>query len=179
MMNLNALGKAAVLCVWTFAAAANVDAASPLDDATIFAIFDETNTADVWVGRIAAARGHSEAVRDLGKMVAADHEAVQQSWRDLARTLGVVPTPPPQDTRAGELAQSIALLQSKTGAEFDRAYLRHEIAFHQAVIDAVKTRLLPAIRNERFRTLVSETLPGFEHHLAETRKVAATLGVVP
>lgn len=154
-------------------------AGTALDDPTIFAIFDETNTADVWVGRIAAARAQSDAVRELGKMVATDHEAVQQSWRDLAKQLGIIPTPPQNDTRAAELATSIALLQSKTGKEFDAAYLRHELAFHQGVIDAVKGELLPAIRNERFRTLVSEVLPAFEQHLAETRAVAKSLGVEP
>jgi len=150
-----------------------------LDDATIFAIFDETNTADVWAGRIAVARAHSDAVRELGEMVATEHEAVQQSWRDLARKLGVIPKPPQNDTRAEALAKTVAQLQAKSGTEFDTVYLRHEMAFHQDVIDAIKGRLLPAIRNEQFRALVSKALPAFEHHLAETRSVAKALGVEP
>lgn len=152
-------------------------AGAKLDDATILAIFDETNTADVWVGRIAAKKAHSEDVRALGRMVATDHEMVQQSWRDMARKLGLLPTPPQHDTSAEKLAESVAMLQSKSGAEFDKVYLRHELAFHQSVIDAVKNTLLPAIKNEEFRALVSQALPGFEHHLAETKMVAEKLGV--
>lgn len=155
----------------------NVLAESKLDDATIFAIFDQTNTADVWAGRIAVKKAHSQEVRELGKMVATDHEAVQQAWRDLAKKLGVIPAPPPNDTSAQKLAQTVALLQSKSGPEFDKVYLKHEIAFHGSVIDAIKSKLLPAIGIEEFRVLVKQALPGFEHHLAETKAVAKKLGV--
>ena len=153
--------------------------ATKLDDATIFAIFDETNTTDVWAGRIAVKKAHSEDVRELGKMVATDHEGVQQAWRDLAKKLGIIPAPPESDTRAEKLAKMVALLQSKSGAEFDKVYLQHEMEFHQSVIDAIKGTLLPAINNEQFRALVTEALPAFEMHLAHTKMVAKKLGVKP
>lgn len=152
-------------------------AGAKLDDATIFAIFDETNTADVWAGRIAVKKAHSADVRELGKMVATDHEAVQQSWRDLAKKLSIIPAPPANDDIAAKLAKTVALLQSKSGAEFDKAYLKHEIVFHQSVVDAIKNTLLPAIKNEEFKALVTQALPAFEHHLAETKAVAKKFGV--
>lgn len=159
--------------------AGNAFADAKLDDATIFAIFDETNTADVWAGRIAVRQAHTEDVRELGKMVARDHEAVQQMWRDLAKKLGIIPAPPQNDATAEKLAKTVALLQSKSGVEFDKIYLQHEIVFHQSVIDAIKGTLLPAIKNEKFRALVRQALPGFEQHLAETRAVAEKLRVKP
>ncbi len=152
-------------------------AGAKLDDATIFAIFDQANTADVWVGRIAVKKGQSEDVQMLGKMVAADHVAVQQMARDLATQLGIIPTPPDKDTSAADLAKTVALLESKSGADFDRAYLQHEVVFHQAVVDAVKKTLLPAIQNEQLRALVNKVLPGFEQHLAETRAAAKKIGI--
>lgn len=157
----------------------NAFAEAKLDDATIFAIFDEANTSDVWAGRIAVKKAHSEEVRALGKMVAQDHEGVQQAWRDLAKQLGIIPSPPEKDMSAEKLAQMVALLQSKSGAEFDKVYLQHELAFHQSVIDAIKSTLLPAIQNERFRALVNQALPAFEMHLAHTKMVAKELGIEP
>lgn len=157
----------------------NAFGASKLDDATIFAIFDETNTTDVWAGRIAVKKAHSEDVRELGKMVATDHEAVQQAWRDMAKNLGIIPAPPESDLSAERLAKMVALLQSKSGAEFDKVYLQHEIEFHQSVIDAIKGTLLPAIKNEQFRALVNQALPAFEMHLAHTKMVANKLGIKP
>ena len=152
-------------------------AAEKLDDATVFAIFDQANAADIWTGRLGVQRGRSEEVRALGRMVATDHEAVQQMGRDLAKKLGVMPTPPANDTSAEALSKTVALLQSKSGVEFDQAYLRHEIAFHQSVIDAIKGTLLPAVKNDELKALITKVLPGFEHHLAATRSAAAKLGV--
>src|SRR3954453_9456728 len=67
---------------------------SALNDSTIVAIFDAANTADIETGTLAAQKGSSEAVRQFGAMLARDHKSVQQQGRDLAKKLGVTPTPP-------------------------------------------------------------------------------------
>ena len=152
-------------------------AATALDDATIFAIFDQANSADIWTGRLGIKYGHSEEVRKLGLMVATDHVAVQQMGRDLAKKLGIIPLPPANDKSAEQLAETVALLQSKSGVEFDRAYLHHEILFHQSVISAINNTLLPAIKNDEFKKLIKKVLPGFEHHLAATKATAEKLGM--
>ena len=96
--------------------------------------------------------------------------------RDLARKLAIAPIPPDSDSNAQDHAKTITLLQGKSGAEFDRAYLLHEIEFHSAAVNAVKQTLLPEIQNEEFRALVQKILPGFEQHLAETTDIAHKLG---
>ena len=153
-------------------------AAGALDDATILAIYDQANTADIVTARLGAKYGASEEVRALGRMVATDHMAAQQLGRDLAMKLRIVPTPPDNDTSVAEQAKAVALLQSKRGAEFDKAYLQYEVAFHQSVVEAIKGTLLPAIKNDELRSLMKSVLPGFEHHLAATRAVAAKMGVL-
>ena len=147
-------------------------ATTTLDDAAVFALFDQANTADIWTARLGVKYGHSEDVRQLAKMVATDHESVQQMGRALANKLGIIPSPPVGDSTAQALAKSIAELQAKSGIEFDKAYLRHEIAFHQSVIDTIKGELLPAIKNTELKTLVEKVLPGFQHHLEVTRITA-------
>ncbi|NOY63292.1 MAG: DUF4142 domain-containing protein [Gammaproteobacteria bacterium] len=155
---------------------APVVAANSLDDSTIFAIFDEVNTVDIWTARLAAQKGHSEEVRALGRQVASDHEAVQQMARELVSKLGIVPTPPVNDKAAQEHAKTIAMLQNRSGSDFDRAYLLHEVKFHAGAIDAVKTVLLPALKNEAFRALILKVAPGFESHLAMTKALAKKMG---
>lgn len=164
-------GMAATIC------GVNVATQTTLDDRQIFAVFDEVNTADIWAARLAVSRAHSPEVRELGHMVIADHEAVQQMGRDLARKLHIVAAPPSGDANAASLAETVALLQSKSGADFDRAYLAHELTFHRTAIDAVNQTLLPASRNAELKALLTKVLPGFTHHLAETQKVADALGV--
>src|SRR6266576_7098370 len=55
-----------------------------LDDATIMAIFDNANTADIETGKVAAQRGHTNEVRQFGAMLARDHQMVRQQGRYLA-----------------------------------------------------------------------------------------------
>jgi putative membrane protein len=140
--------------------------APSLDDATIVAIFDNANTVDIETGKLAAERGYSNEVRQFGAMLARDHEMVRQQGRDLAKKLGVTPTPPPGDQSAQEQAAVIRRLSGLRGAEFDRAFLEREIQFHKDVIAAIETTLLPAIKNEELRALVVKVAPAFQAHLA-------------
>jgi len=140
--------------------------AAALDDPTIVAIFDEANTADIETGALAERMGASQAVRAVGKRFKEDHTGVRQQGRDLAKKLKVTPTPPKPDTYAADHAKAMTLLKSKKGPEFDRAFLDHEIAYHQAVIDALTKTLLPAIKNAELKALVEKVAPAFQSHLA-------------
>src|SRR6185369_9984738 len=76
-----------------------------LDDPTIVAIFDAANTWDIETGKLAEKKGTTKEIRDFGAMLAHDHAMVRQQGRDLAKKLGVTPTPPkPDDMAAGHAA---------------------------------------------------------------------------
>jgi putative membrane protein len=105
-------------------------------------------------------------VRQFGDMLARDHEMVRQQGRDLAKKLGVTPTPPKGDQSAQDQAAVIRRLSGLRGAEFDRAFLQREVQFHKDVIAAIETTLLPAIKNEELRALVVKVAPAFQAHLA-------------
>lgn len=53
------------------------------------------------------------------------------------------------------------------------------MAFHQSVIDTIKSSLLPGIQNAEFRALVEKLLPSFEHHLEATKNAARAAGIDP
>ena len=140
-------------------------AARTLDDPTIVAIFDAANTADIETGELAMQRGQSKEVRDFGAMLAHDHRAVRQQGRDLAAKLRVTPTPPKDDAGARAHAAAMAKLRAVPAADFDHAFLQHEVGFHKSVIDAVTTTLLPAIRNAEVKDLVTRVAPAFKAHM--------------
>ena len=143
-----------------------------LDDATIVAIFDNANTADIETGRLASQRGHSSEVRQFGAMLARDHQMVRQQGRDLAKKLGLTPTPPSGNQSAQDQAAAMQRLSSLRGPEFDRAFLQHEVVFHETAIAAIENTLLPAIANEELRAMVVKVAPAFKAHL----DMARTLG---
>lgn len=135
-----------------------------LDDPTIVAIFDEANTADIETGKLAQSKGSTKEIRDFGAMLARDHMNVRQQGRDLAKKLGVTPTPPADDQGAKDHATAMAKLKKLSGKQFDRAFLAHEVAYHAAVISAVTNTLLPAIKNAELKDLVVKVAPAFEAH---------------
>jgi putative membrane protein len=108
-------------------------------------------------------------------MLARDHKMVRQQGRDLAAKLKVTPTPPKDDQSAKDHAAAMASLRSLEGAAFDRAFLRHEVAFHQAVIDAINGTLLPAIQNGELKALVEKVAPAFQAHMAMARELEKKL----
>jgi len=155
--------------------AAHEAALPALDDPTIVAIFDAANTADIETGTLAAERGASQEVRDFGSMLARDHKQVRQLGRDLAAKLGVTPTPPKDNQAAKDHAAAMTRLRGLRGAEFDRAFLQHEAAFHKAVIDAVTSTLLPAIQNAELKALVTQVAPAFEAHMIAAQSLEKKL----
>jgi putative membrane protein len=145
--------------------------AARLDDPTIIAIFDAANTWDIETGALAVKKGTTKEVRDFGAMLERDHTAVRQQGRDLVKKLGVHPTPPKDFAMAKDHDAAIESLRAKEGKAFDRAFLEHEVAFHKAVLDAVTTTLLPALKNEEARALVTKVAPAFQAHMAAAQNL--------
>jgi putative membrane protein len=114
-------------------------------------------------------------VREFGAMLARDHAQVRQLGRDLAKKLGVTPTPPKDDGGASAHAEAMAALRTTTGPAFDRAFLQHEVAFHKSVIDAIQGTLLPSIRNEELRALVVKVTPAFQAHMLAAQNLEKKL----
>ena len=166
-----------ILTLLTFAAVHSPLAAqeTTLDDPTIVAIFDAANTADIETGKLAAERGGSDAVRQFGAMLARDHQMVRQQGRDLAKKLGVTPTPPADQSSAEAHAAAMQKLSKLRGSDFDRAFLQHEERFHREVIAAINTTLLPAIKNHQVRELVVKVAPAFQAHMEMAQNLSRQL----
>lgn len=158
-------GAALLLVAGATTTVARAQASKPLDDPTIVAIFDAANSWDIQTGTLASERGTTKAVRDFGAMIARDHKMVRQQGRDLAKKLGVTPTPPANFAMAKDHEAAVKKLESLHGKAFDKAFLEHEVAFHKAVIDAINTTLMPAIRNAELKNLVTTVAPAFQAHM--------------
>lgn len=137
-----------------------------IDDAAIVGIFDFASTLDIATGALAARKAGRQDVKDFGAMLARDHKNVQQQGRDLAAKLKVTPTPVPANFPL-KVAHDAAMkkLDGLSGAAFDKAFLEHEVAFHKAVVDAVTTTLLPAIKNAELKAFVEKVAPAFVAHM--------------
>ena len=160
------------LSALAFAVPARAQKAAPgLDDPTIVAIFDAANTWDMETGGLAAKKGTTKEVREFGAMLVHDHTGVRQQGRDLAGKLGVTPTPPKDFGMAKDHYAAMKKLRSLKGKAFDRAFLEHEVAYHKAVIDAVTTTLLPSLKNQEVKDLVTKVAPAFQAHMTAAQNM--------
>ena len=159
--------------------AANCAAASvpAVSDAQIAGIVVAANSIDVEAGRLALARSQNPEVRRFAELMITDHTAVNEAAGALVQRLGV--TPAESSVRTGlqsSAAQTMTRLSALSGSEFDQAYLDNEIAYHQAVIDALDSILIPSSRNAELKAALSGARPAFQAHLEHARHARAALG---
>lgn len=164
VIRLGTMALMAATLAFPVVAAQSQAPAPALDDATIVAIFDAANTYDIETGSLAVSKGNTKEVREFGEMLVRDHGAVRQQGRDLAKSLNVTPTPPRDFALAKAHTEAMRSLRGLKGRAFDRAFLQHEVDFHNAVIDAVTKTLLPATQNAQVKDLETKVAPAFVAH---------------
>lgn len=171
---LTQAGFAAVLSL----GAATATLADDLSDAQIIGIYSQVNSFDIETALLGELMGASQEVRAIGRMVSGDHTGVRAAVHSLAEEIGVVPVlPPSRIDAARDHDAAILVLRDLEGADFDAAYLRHEIAFHQAAISAVEQLLIPETENADLRAHFEAVLPAFYHHLEMNVEAAESLNI--
>jgi putative membrane protein len=152
--------------------------AQSLSDGEIAYLYLQANLFEVDKAELARAQGTAPEVKHHGDEVAKDHRGVVKMFEELLLKTGIKPiTAADSALRVAEQETVMSGLKQKTGADFDRAYIAHEVANHRAVIKAIRETFLPATKNEQLAAHFREVLPAFEHHLAMTIEAARSLGV--
>jgi putative membrane protein len=131
---------------------------------------------DIKAAEQALAVSKNEAVREFATSMATDHKAVNDQALALVAKLGV--TPEDNDTSKGLAAQAetkSAELAQLTGADFDRAYVANEVAYHKAVNGALADLLIPSAGNAELKSLLETGLKLFQGHQMHAEHVAESL----
>ena len=147
------------------------------NDAQIAHIVVTANQVDVDAGKLAEKQGSTQAVKDFGKQMVTDHMAVNKQATELVTKLKVKPEA--NDTSASLKKvgdENVAKLRKLKGKAFDKAYVDNEVAYHQAVIDAVDKTLLPSAKNAELKALIEKVRPALVQHLDHARHLQQELG---
>ena len=155
-----------------------VDAAVPAGptDAEIAHIVVTANTIDIDAGRLAKEKGSSEEVIAFGDRMITDHTAVNEQASALAGRLNLTPADnATSQSLKASADQAMSDLHAASGADFDRAYLEREVAFHQQVLDAIDNTLLPNAQNADLRALLEQTRPAIASHLEMAKQLQSGL----
>jgi putative membrane protein len=150
--------------------------AQGVTDAQIASIVVTANQVDIDAGRLAASTSRNAEVKKFARLMVTDHTGVNKSAVELVTRLKVTPedNETSQSLKAGG-EKNVAALKSLKGAAFDKAYVDHEVAYHQAVLDAVDKTLIPGAKNEELKALLVKVRPAFVAHLEHAKHVQASV----
>jgi putative membrane protein len=151
--------------------------AQSVNDAQIASIVVTANQVDIDAGELAKSRSTNKDVKAFAELMITDHTGVNKSATDLAIKLKVTPqdNPTSQTLKAGG-DKNLAHLKTLKGAAFDRAYVDHEVAYHQQVIDALDKTLIPGATNDELKALLIKVRPAFVTHLEHAKHLQSSTG---
>jgi len=146
-------------------------------DAQIASIVVTANQVDIDAGKLAREKASNPQVRKFAEQMITDHTGVNKSATELVTKLGVTPqdNPTSQALKAGG-DKNLAKLRGLDSAAFDKAYIDHEVAYHQQVLDAVDQTLIPSAKNAELKALLVKVRPAFVAHLEHAKQLRASLG---
>jgi putative membrane protein len=146
-------------------------------DPQIAGIVVTANQIDIDAGKLAKSRSKNKEVRSFANQMVTDHTAVNKQAVALAKKLKVKPEgSDTQESLKKGARENVANLKKLKGAEFDKAYVDHEVAYHQAVLDAIDQTLIPSAKNAELKALIEKVRPAIAAHLDHAKHLQGSLG---
>jgi putative membrane protein len=172
-MKIPAIGFATLLALGISGAWAQ--SAGPTDP-QIAAIVVTANQVDVDAGKLAKSKSHSKEVQEFAQRMITDHSGVNKSATDLVQKLHITP----ESNATSESLQNggddnLAALKKLKGDAFDKAYVDHEVAYHEAVLQAVDETLIPSAQNAELKGLLIKVRPAIAAHLDHAKHIQTEL----
>jgi putative membrane protein len=155
-----------LLAITFLAGIYSANAQSNLSDPEVAAVAVAANQIDIKNGELAKKKSKNSDVLNFAETMIRDHNAVLGQASDLVKKLNVTPKENSLSQKLNSDADATRKsLSSKSGAAFDKAYVDNEVAYHKAVIDAVKNVLIPDTDNAELKQLLTDVLPALDTHL--------------
>ena len=173
-MNPSKLAVALAASLFLVAASAQ-DKGGP-SDPQIAGIVVTANAIDIDAGKLAKSHTKNKQVSEFAQLMITDHTAVNKQAGALAKKLGVKPedSPTSQSLKTGA-AENTKNLKGLKGAGFDKAYVDHEVAYHQQVLDAIDKVLIPSAQNAELKDLIVKVRPAIAAHLDHAKMIQSDL----
>jgi putative membrane protein len=167
--------SAAIAALSILGSAALAQGAKPTDP-QIAHIAYTAGVIDIAAAKQAIEKADNKDVKAFAQDMVRDHEAVNKQALDLVKKLKV--TPEDNDTSKAlskQAADKLAELAKLKGADYDKAYVANEVAYHNAVNGALETQLIPSASNAELKSLLQTGLKIFQGHQQHAEQVASKL----
>jgi len=150
--------------------------ASAPTDPQIAMIVVTADNVDIAAGKVAAKKSSNPKVKEFAESMVRDHTSVNKQATDLAKKLNLTPEQSPtSQSLKSDGEKTLTKLRGLKGAEFDKAYIDNEVAYHEAVIKALDDTLVPNAKNAELKALLETGKPIFTSHLDHAKELQSSL----
>jgi len=155
------------------APAAASKAAAPAADKTFAQKAAVGGMAEVELGKLAEQKAASDAVKQFGSRMVADHSKANEELKQIAGEKGLTLPAELDAKNKSELAK----MQKLSGAQFDRAYMDDMLADHKNDVADFRKEASSG-HDSDLKSFAAKTLPTLEEHLqmAQTTDAAVRSG---
>lgn len=151
--------------------------AAALDDAQIAHIAVTADSVDIGWAQVAMQKATDPRVRQFAQDMLRDQTALNTLAASLFQRLNLTPAPNSTSNYLDRTAEAKRKkYASLTGADFDRTYVKNEVAFHKTVNSALRSHLIPDAKNPQLKDLLQIGLAKYQQHEAQAEQLAAQLG---
>lgn len=135
----------------------------------------QSNFTEVALGRLADDRASSSQVKDYGKRMVSDHDAMNDQWVKVASRYHMRIMNPGADFGPNG-KEAIDRLEKLKGSEFDQGYMMEMIRDHEQDLSDFQ-RLQYSARDPEIRDLAASGVSTIQQHLTLARQVGSQVGV--
>lgn len=153
---------------------AETSGASVMADANVAAVAHASNMDEIQTSQVALRRSQNAQVRQFAQQMITEHQAVDGEMQQMLQSKGMT-LQPSQAMQA--TAATVANLGRRTGMDFDRAYMMHQVQAHRWTLTSLDRTLIPSTRDPELRSFLSTRVrPAVAMHLAMAERMHASMG---
>ena len=139
------------------------------DEAAALKRIAQANVNEVAAGKIGAEKATSPDVKRFAQKMVDDHGKMAQELKSLGQSKGV---PVADSTGMTDMAK-LKMMERKSGAEFDQAFMDHMVKEHELTAKDVEATAAKA-KDAEFKAALQKALPHIKEHLAEAKRLQAS-----
>lgn len=147
-----------------------------LTDAKIVRIMKTANDGEIELAKEAKSKAENKDVKDFAKKMIDEHKENEKEGKDVAKKAKVKPA----DSEVAKTMENDAKtkkkdLKSLKGHDFDKAYIDQQVTMHQALLDDLNAKLIPAAQSPELKTYLESTKAHVQEHLSRAQEIQTSL----
>lgn len=148
-----------------------------MTDPNVASVISTVNQGAIDVAKLATRTAANAAVRQYAQRLVEEHGNTGERLRNLLQRENIEPVSVALTRDVADLNRTTLdrFRDYESGAEFDRAFIGHDIATHRWVIDTLEGTLIPSTRDREFRAALVELTGHLREHLNEAQRLQRTL----